>query len=103
MVADGDSAGSGGPDRIPCDWFQTHENVVDPFHVFVLHSTFTTAQFADPFAQRPDVSWEVTENGICAIQVRVLSNGSSLRRVVELVLPNVRFARIGGAKLRNTS
>ena len=35
--ADGSSIGSGGPVIMPCDWFQTHEYVMDPLHVFVLH------------------------------------------------------------------
>ncbi|HEX4983100.1 MAG TPA: hypothetical protein VFV63_15435 [Ilumatobacteraceae bacterium] len=30
LVANGDSIGSGGPPIMPCNWFQTHENVMDP-------------------------------------------------------------------------
>ncbi len=27
----------GGPAEAPCNWFQTHENSVDAYHVFILH------------------------------------------------------------------
>jgi len=39
------SLGGGGPAIIPCNWLQHYENVVDPFHVPVLHASFSGAQF----------------------------------------------------------
>jgi len=91
IFVDKDSAGSGGPDLMPCNWLQTHENAVDPFHVFVLHSTFTTAQFGQLMQIRPDISWEPTENGMIAIQKRALPDGGVMRRVVEMVFPLARI------------
>jgi phenylpropionate dioxygenase-like ring-hydroxylating dioxygenase large terminal subunit len=91
LVPNGTSIGSGGPDTMPCNWVQTYENVVDPFHVFILHSTFSAVQFAELMAIRPEISWEATEHGMVAYQIRKLPDGSTLRRVVELVLPTLRI------------
>jgi phenylpropionate dioxygenase-like ring-hydroxylating dioxygenase large terminal subunit len=91
LVANGDSIGSGGPERMPCNWFQTHENVMDPFHVLVLHSSFSTSQFHELMDIRPEISWEATEHGMCSFQIRKLPDGKTFRRVTELVLPNIRI------------
>jgi nitrite reductase/ring-hydroxylating ferredoxin subunit len=90
IFADGDSAGSGGPHAMPCNWLQTHENAVDPFHVFVLHSTFSTAQFGELMRIPPNISWELTPTGMIAIQQRKLPDGATMRRVVEMVFPLAR-------------
>ena len=37
VEADDSSIGGGGPAIIPCNWLQHFENVVDPYHVPVLH------------------------------------------------------------------
>jgi len=37
VEADDSSIGGGGPAVIPCNWLQHFENVVDPYHVPVLH------------------------------------------------------------------
>jgi len=91
IVANGDSIGSGGPERMPCNWFQTHENVMDPFHVFVLHSNFSTSQFHALMDIRPEISWELTEHGVCSYQIRAMPDGNTFRRVTEVVLPNIRI------------
>jgi nitrite reductase/ring-hydroxylating ferredoxin subunit len=91
IFADGDSAGSGGPHAMPCNWLQTHENAVDPFHVFVLHSTFSTAQFGELMKIPPDISWEPTDTGMIAIQKRKLPDGGTMRRVIEMVFPLARI------------
>ena len=31
----------GGPVDAPCNWFQTHENAMDPYHVFILHNAIS--------------------------------------------------------------
>jgi phenylpropionate dioxygenase-like ring-hydroxylating dioxygenase large terminal subunit len=91
LVANGDSIGSGGPPRMPCNWFQTHENVMDPYHVFVLHSSFSTSQFHELMNIRPEVSFEATPEGMVSYQIRALPDGRTFRRVTELVLPNLRI------------
>ena len=42
---DGNSIGSGGPVIVPCNWLQHFENVMDPFHVPILHGSFSGNQF----------------------------------------------------------
>lgn len=91
IVADGSSIGSGGPERMPCNWFQTHENVMDPLHVFVLHSTFSSQQFNAMMAVPPEISFEPTEYGMYSVQLRRFEDGSVLRRLTELVMPNIRI------------
>src|SRR5690349_6103478 len=91
LVASGDSIGSGGPERMPCNWFQTHENVMDPFHVFVLHSTFSTKQFNDMMAVPPEISFGTTAYGCYSVQLRKFDDGTMLRRITEIVLPNIRI------------
>jgi phenylpropionate dioxygenase-like ring-hydroxylating dioxygenase large terminal subunit len=91
IVTDGSSIGSGGPERMPCNWFQTHENVMDPLHVFVLHSTFSTQQFNDMMAVPPEISFDLTPYGMYSVQLRTFADGSRLRRLTELVMPNVRI------------
>jgi phenylpropionate dioxygenase-like ring-hydroxylating dioxygenase large terminal subunit len=45
LEADDRSIGGGGPQVIPCNWLQHYENLVDPFHVVILHSSFSGTQF----------------------------------------------------------
>jgi phenylpropionate dioxygenase-like ring-hydroxylating dioxygenase large terminal subunit len=92
LHANGNSIGSGGPPRMPCNWLQTHENVMDTWHVYVLHSTFTENQFNELMSIRPEIEWERTATGVVAISRRNLPDGRKrLRRVVEVVVPNVRI------------
>ena len=88
LRADDTSIGSGGPEILPCNWFQAFENVMDPYHVFVLHSTFSKTQFGELLAVRPDISFEKAERGVRSVQSRMMKDGSRMDRVVE-----VRFQR----------
>src|SRR5688572_29041367 len=47
VVADGTSYGLGGGEILDCNWLQIYENVMDPYHVAVLHSVFSGGQFSD--------------------------------------------------------
>ena len=90
VTADADNIGLEG-DATPCNWFQTHENVMDPFHVFILHGGFSENQFVAEMASMPDVSWHLTELGMKSYQDRVLPDGDRFHRVTEVVMPNVRI------------
>ncbi|MFT7650025.1 MAG: phenylpropionate dioxygenase-like ring-hydroxylating dioxygenase large terminal subunit, partial [Candidatus Poriferisodalaceae bacterium] len=90
IVADDNNIGLEG-DRTPCNWFQTHENVMDPFHVFVLHAGFSGNQFVAEMAALPLVDWEFTDQGVKSYQDRQLENGDWFHRVTECVMPNVRI------------
>jgi phenylpropionate dioxygenase-like ring-hydroxylating dioxygenase large terminal subunit len=91
VVADGTSYGLGGGVVLDCNWLQTWENVMDPFHVFVLHNRISGRQFAQAMSERPHVSWEYTERGMRTIQVRPQAGGALYRRITEVLLPNVRI------------
>jgi nitrite reductase/ring-hydroxylating ferredoxin subunit len=91
VVADGTSYGLGGGEILDCNWLQIYENVMDPFHVAVLHSVFSGGQFSDALNLRPRVSWEETEAGVRSTQDRELPHGRLFRRVTEILLPNIRI------------
>ena len=80
----------GGPNVAPCNWFQTHENAMDPYHVFILHSTFSGPQFDPKLEIWPSIDWQRHDWGITATQDRVLPDGTTLHRVTETRLPNIR-------------
>jgi nitrite reductase/ring-hydroxylating ferredoxin subunit len=90
IVADDNNIGLEGP-TTPCNWFQTHENVMDPFHVFVLHSEFSGNQFVAEMASLPEVSWHATELGVKSYQDRILDGGRRFHRVTEVVMPTLRI------------
>ena len=90
IVADANNIGLEG-DPTPCHWFQTHENVMDPFHVFVLHAGFSGNQFVAEMADLPDVSWHYTNAGVKSHQDRTLADGRFFHRVTEIIMPNIRI------------
>jgi nitrite reductase/ring-hydroxylating ferredoxin subunit len=91
VVADGTSYGLGGGEVLECNWLQLYENVMDPFHVMVLHSRFSGEQFSPALAVRPVVAWEFTDLGVCSMQDRRLDNGRMFRRLTEVLVPNIRI------------
>ena len=90
IEADDSGIGSGGGPVAPCNWLQHYENVVDPFHVKILHDAFSGTQFVAPMGIMPEVRYEDFEHGVRSFQVRDLDDGGSLNRITETVLPNVR-------------
>jgi tripartite-type tricarboxylate transporter receptor subunit TctC/nitrite reductase/ring-hydroxylating ferredoxin subunit len=90
LEADDNSIGGGGPQVIPCNWLQHYENVADPFHVPVLHGSFSGTQFVALMGQMPDVSFESTETGVTITSIRKLEDGGTFRRVAGPVLPTLR-------------
>ena len=90
LEADDSSIGSGGPAIVPCNWLQHFENVMDPYHVPILHGSFSGPQFVEQMAQMPSVSWDWTGRGMRSVQIRNLDGGRRFRRVTEAVLPTLR-------------
>jgi len=74
---------------VPYSWTHMNDNVLDPFHVQVLHSTFSTVQFAPQFAVMPRVDFFETENGACYSAIRRLDDGREVERVSSWLMPNV--------------
>jgi nitrite reductase/ring-hydroxylating ferredoxin subunit len=90
VEADDSSIGSGGPQLVPCNWLQHWENVVDPFHVPVLHGSFSGAQFVAQMAAMPKVKFETTPRGVKVESLRPAEGGKTHRRVTEVVMPTLR-------------
>lgn len=80
----------GGPTVAPCNWFQTHENAMDPYHVFILHNAISGPQFDPKLEIWPEIDWQRTDNGVTSTQDRKLPDGTTLHRVVEIQMPTVR-------------
>jgi phenylpropionate dioxygenase-like ring-hydroxylating dioxygenase large terminal subunit len=73
----------------PYSWLHMNDNVMDPFHVYVLHSTFTGVQFATQFALIPKVDFFTTENGVCYSAKRTLDDGREYDRISSWIMPNI--------------
>lgn len=80
----------GGPAVAPCNWFQTHENAMDPYHVFILHNTISGPQFDPRLEIWPEIAWQRHPWGVTATQDRRLPDGSVLHRVTEVRIPTIR-------------
>ena len=90
IEADDRSIGGGGPQVIPCNWLQHYENLVDPFHVVILHSSFSGTQFVPQMAVMPEVTWDTTDISVRTLSLRKLPDGTTLRRISEAGLPTLR-------------
>jgi len=90
VEADDTSIGGGGPAIIPCNWLQHFENVVDPYHVPVLHGSFSSPQFTNMMASIPEVRFETTPRGVAIRSVRPQDDGKVFYRVTEAIFPTLR-------------
>jgi len=90
LEADDSSIGSGGPQVVPCNWLQHYENLVDPFHVVILHASFSGTQFVPAMAVMPEVTWETQPLSVRTVSIRKLPDGKTLRRISEAGLPTLR-------------
>ena len=90
LETDDRSIGGGGPVIVDCNWFQHFENVVDPYHVLILHGSFSGAQFTDALLRVPKISVAYTERGVKVTSLRSLDDGSTFRRVTEACIPTLR-------------
>jgi nitrite reductase/ring-hydroxylating ferredoxin subunit len=80
----------GGPAVAPCNWFQTHENAMDPYHVFILHNAISGPQFDPRLEIWPRIDWQRHRWGVTATQDRVLPDGTTLHRITEVRMPTMR-------------
>ncbi len=90
VETDDSSIGSGGIQIAPCNWLQHYENVVDPYHVPILHGSFSGPQFAQMMMGFPKVKFEYGPISVKATSVRRLPDGRLFRRVTEAALPTLR-------------
>jgi nitrite reductase/ring-hydroxylating ferredoxin subunit len=77
-------------DVVPYSWLHMCDNIMDPYHVYVLHSTFTGLQFAPDFARMPKkVDFFNAEHGVCYSAVRDMPDGRIYDRISSYLLPNI--------------
>lgn len=87
---DDTSIGSGGGVIVPCNWLQHYENLMDPYHVPILHGSFSGPQFVPMMGVMPQVEFATTARGVKSTSVRKLDDGRVFHRVTEAVLPTLR-------------
>ncbi|MGW3995204.1 Rieske 2Fe-2S domain-containing protein [Amycolatopsis sp. NPDC004772] len=88
--ADDSGFSGGGPAELDFNWLSHWENVMDPFHVPILHARFSGNQFVPEMAIMPEVAFSYRDYGVRAESTRELPDGRTLRRVTEAVFPNLR-------------
>jgi phenylpropionate dioxygenase-like ring-hydroxylating dioxygenase large terminal subunit len=75
---------------VPWSWLQDYENTMDPFHVPILHASFTEVHFDPRMAIMPVVEYQQTELGMHYSAYRKLDDGREMDRVSPCLLPNAR-------------
>lgn len=80
-----------GPEVVPYSWLHMNDNVMDPFHVQVLHTTFSGTQFVREFEVMPTVRFDEIEDGVTYTAHRNLADGRSMDRVSTWMMPNLMF------------
>ncbi len=94
LIQEDSGLGSGGNGLhliIPCNWLQHWENIMDPFHVAILHAAFSGTQFVKEMAVMPVGDWEYVPRGVRFTGIRKLDDGRVLRRITEVMFPNLRI------------
>lgn len=76
-----------------CNWLQHLENVLDPWHLVILHTVISGAQFRGVLglSQLPQIDFDDTPLGVRYHVERDLPSGSRLIRYAEVVLPNIHL------------
>ena len=94
LFVTGSSFGAGGDDTteiVPCNWLQDWENIMDPFHVPILHTTFSGVQFVKEMGVMPVVTYDHADHGMKYTAYRKLDDGRELNRVTQALFPHVRI------------
>lgn len=72
-----------------CNWLQHYENIVDPWHLVMLHQHISGDQFQGALMQgAPSIGWERTPLGVRYQLVKHLPNGNRFIRHAECIVPN---------------
>jgi phenylpropionate dioxygenase-like ring-hydroxylating dioxygenase large terminal subunit len=74
-----------------CNWLQHFENIVDPWHVIVLHQGISGAQFEGAMMEgrASGIDFDYTPLGVCYRLKKDLPNGNTYIRSAECMVPNV--------------
>ena len=74
---------------VPINWLQNYENIMDPFHVPILHTRHSAVQYTPEAGNLPQVSYEHTELGMNYVAQRKTRDGGIVERVTSTLMPNV--------------
>lgn len=73
-----------------CNWLQHYENVVDPWHLLILHQMISGDQFKGALMQGvPSIDFVKTPLGVSYQVIKDLPNGNRMVRYAECVVPNI--------------
>ncbi|HEU0157268.1 MAG TPA: Rieske 2Fe-2S domain-containing protein, partial [Stellaceae bacterium] len=73
-----------------CNWLQHWENIVDPYHLLMLHQWISGDQFDGALMQgKATIGWEKTPLGVRYNLIKDLPNGNRMVRHAECILPNM--------------
>jgi len=78
-----------GPEVVPYSWLHMNDNIMDPFHVQVLHTTFSITQFVREFEVTPTCEFEYIPEGVIYKAYRKLDDGREVDRVSSWLFPNI--------------
>ena len=81
------------------NWWNFYDNFMDPFHVYVLHSTINGTQFVESLRILPTVQSEYTTDGVRTIQHRQLEDGRVHQRLSQTIMPNINCTAAVGDDL----
>ncbi len=72
-----------------CNWLQHYENIVDPWHLIMLHQAISGDQFEGALMQgAPQIAWERTALGVRYNLIKDLPTGNRMVRHAECIAPN---------------
>lgn len=71
-----------------CNWLQSHENALDPYHSVFLHTRVAGVQFSESFGILPSTSFRATDLGVLSTTARRVDDLVWVR-VNEDVIPNM--------------
>ncbi len=71
------------------NWWNFHDNVLDPFHLYWLHGNLNGIQFVPTYAILPKVEFQYTNDGVRSIQHRDIGGGKIHQRMGQALLPNM--------------
>ena len=77
------------PEEMPYSWLHMNDNVMDPFHVQVLHTTFSGTQFVKEFGIMPTVDFDYIPSGVIYKAYRKLDDGREVDRISTWLAPHI--------------
>lgn len=71
------------------NWWNFQDNVMDPFHLYFLHSHLNGIQLVSGLAELPKVQFRWTQDGVLSIQHRAMPDARIHQRTAQIITPNM--------------